>query len=53
MRNGSGDEYSITFTDDDAFLRGFDQESPASPFALTCRALAGRSFSERHWGAEK
>jgi hypothetical protein len=24
MRNGSGDEYSITFTQDGAFLRGFD-----------------------------
>jgi hypothetical protein len=35
MRNGSGDEYSITFTRDGAFLRGFDHESPLSPFART------------------
>ena len=35
MRNGSGDEYSITFTSDGAFLRGFDHESPLSPFIQT------------------
>jgi hypothetical protein len=35
MRNGSGDEYSITFTGDGAFLRGFDHESPLSPFIQT------------------
>lgn len=39
MRNGSGDEYSITFTDDGAFLRGFDHESPVSPFIQTPPAL--------------
>jgi hypothetical protein len=39
MRNGSGDEYSITFTDDGAFLRGFDHESPVSPFAQAPPAL--------------
>jgi hypothetical protein len=39
MCNGSGDEYSITFTDDGAFLRGFDHESPLSPFARTAPAL--------------
>jgi hypothetical protein len=39
MRNGSGDEYSITFADDGAFLRGFDHESPLSPFIQTPPAL--------------
>jgi hypothetical protein len=39
MRNGSGDEYSITFTGDGAFLRGFDHESPLSPFIQTPPAL--------------
>lgn len=32
MRNGSGDEYSIVFTASGAFIRGFDHESPMSPF---------------------
>ena len=39
MRHGSGDEYSITFTGDGAFLRGFDHESPLSPFIQTPPAL--------------
>lgn len=39
MRNGSGDEYSITFTGDGAFLRGFDHESPLSAFVQTPPAL--------------
>ena len=39
MDNGSGDEYSITFTGDGAFLRGFDHESPLSPFGQTPLAL--------------
>jgi hypothetical protein len=39
MRNGSGDGYSITFTDDGAFLRGFGHESPVSPFAQVAPAL--------------
>jgi hypothetical protein len=39
MRNGSGDEYSITFTGEGAFLRGFDHESPVSPFIQTPPAL--------------
>lgn len=39
MRNGSGDEYSIIFTSDGAFVRGFDHESPLSPFIQTPRAL--------------
>jgi hypothetical protein len=39
MRNGSGDEYAITFTGDGAFLRGFDHESPLSPFIQTPPAL--------------
>jgi hypothetical protein len=32
MDNGSGDEYSIVFTASGAFIRGFDHESPMSPF---------------------
>src|SRR5258708_19528987 len=39
MRNGSGDEYSITFTGEGAFLRGFDLESPVSAFIQTPPAL--------------
>ncbi|HEX7167481.1 MAG TPA: hypothetical protein VF230_10920 [Acidimicrobiales bacterium] len=34
MRNGSGDEYSITFTPAGAYVRGFDHESPLSPWAF-------------------
>lgn len=33
MDNGSGDEYSIVFTPSGAFVRGFDHESPMSPYA--------------------
>lgn len=33
MDNGSGDEYSIVFTSAGAFIRGFDHESPMSPYA--------------------
>jgi hypothetical protein len=32
MNNGSGDEYSIVFTTCGAFIRGFDHESPMSPY---------------------
>lgn len=32
MDNGSGDEYSIVFTPSGAFIRGFDHESPMSPY---------------------
>ncbi|MGW2789783.1 hypothetical protein ACWC9H_07635 [Streptomyces sp. NPDC001251] len=32
MRNGSGDEYSIVFSAVGAYARGFDHESPMSPF---------------------
>ena len=32
MRNGSGDEYSIVFASEGAYLRGFDHESAMSPF---------------------
>jgi hypothetical protein len=32
MRNGSGDEYSIVFSAAGAYVRGFDHESPMSPF---------------------
>lgn len=33
MRNGSGDEYDIVFTAAGAYVRGFDHESPMSPYA--------------------
>ena len=33
MRKGSGDEYSIVFDRHGAFIRGFDHESPLSPWA--------------------
>lgn len=33
MWNGSGDEYSIVFTAAGAYVRGFDHESPMSPYA--------------------
>ena len=32
MRNGSGDDWSITFTPAGAYLRAFDHESPLSPY---------------------
>jgi hypothetical protein len=32
MRNGSGDEYSVVFTAAGAYVRGFDHESPMSPY---------------------
>ncbi|MGW6914333.1 hypothetical protein ACWGB8_10995 [Kitasatospora sp. NPDC054939] len=32
MRNGSGDEYSIVFSAAGAYVRGFDHESPMSPY---------------------
>jgi hypothetical protein len=31
MRNGSGDEYSIVFSEAGVFIRGFAHESPMSP----------------------
>jgi hypothetical protein len=34
MRNGSGDEYSIVFTAAGVFVRGFNHESPMSPYGL-------------------
>ncbi|MFD4814922.1 hypothetical protein [Streptomyces sp. NPDC058418] len=33
MCNGSGDEYSIVFSAVGAYVRGFDHESPMSPYA--------------------
>ncbi|MDH6516501.1 MULTISPECIES: hypothetical protein [unclassified Streptomyces] len=33
MRNGSGDDYSIVFSGAGAYVRGFDHESPMSPYA--------------------
>ncbi|MEU0283094.1 hypothetical protein [Streptomyces sp. NPDC006195] len=33
MRNGSGGEYSIVFSAAGAYVRGFDHESPMSPYA--------------------
>ncbi|MFF3416614.1 hypothetical protein ACFYW9_18225 [Streptomyces sp. NPDC002698] len=32
MRNGSGDEYDMVFAPDGAYIRGFDHESPLSPY---------------------
>ncbi|MEU7894844.1 hypothetical protein AB0B45_18530 [Nonomuraea sp. NPDC049152] len=39
MDNGSGDGYSIVFTADGAYVRGFDHESPMSPWAAEPVAL--------------
>jgi hypothetical protein len=33
MRDGAGNEYSIVFTAAGAYVRGFDHESPMSPYA--------------------
>ncbi|MEU6504827.1 hypothetical protein [Streptomyces sp. NPDC046942] len=33
MRNGSGDEFDIVFSAVGAYIRGFDHESPMSPYA--------------------
>ncbi len=33
MRNGQGDYYFILFTSEGAILKGFDHESPMSPYA--------------------
>jgi hypothetical protein len=33
MRNGSGDEFDIVFSSAGAYIRGFDHESPMSPYA--------------------
>ncbi|WP_405917009.1 hypothetical protein [Streptomyces sp. NBC_00728] len=32
MRNGSGDEFDIVFASTGAYIRGFDHESPMSPY---------------------
>lgn len=34
MRDGSGDDYSIVFRATGAFVRGFDHESPMSPYRV-------------------
>jgi hypothetical protein len=39
MRNGSGDEYSITFAPIGAYARGFDHESDMSPYAQSPAAV--------------
>jgi len=39
MRNGSGDEYSIVFAPVGAYARGFDHESPMSPYAQSPLAV--------------
>ena len=39
MDNGSGDEYSITFTGSGVFLRGFAHEAPLSPWVQDPPAL--------------
>lgn len=42
MRNGSGDEYSIVFSAAGACARGFDHESPMSPYRMQpCTAWSG------------
>jgi hypothetical protein len=41
MRNGSGDAYSIVFSQAGAFVRGFDHESPMSPAANHGRLWPG------------
>jgi hypothetical protein len=33
MRSGGGDEYSIVFSPVGVYVRGFDHESPMSPYA--------------------
>jgi hypothetical protein len=33
MQNGAGDEYSIVFSPAGVYVRGFDHESPMSPYA--------------------
>lgn len=33
MRDGAGNEYSVVFTAAGAYVRGFDHESPMSPYA--------------------
>lgn len=40
MRTGSGDEYSIVFSKAGAFVRGFDHESPLSPWGMDSPAVA-------------
>jgi hypothetical protein len=35
MRDGSGNEYSIVFSGAGAYARGFDHESPMSPYRVT------------------
>jgi hypothetical protein len=39
MRNGSGEEYSIVFSGAGACARGFDHESPMSPYRVSPLAL--------------
>ena len=39
MRNGSGDEYSVVFSEAGAFIRGFDHESPLSPWGMDSPAV--------------
>jgi hypothetical protein len=39
MRDGSGNEYSIVFSSAGAYARGFDHESPLSPYRVTPPAL--------------
>src|SRR5919109_1060982 len=39
MRNGSGDDYAIVFSEAGAWTRVFDHESPMSPWALDPRQV--------------
>ncbi|MEU4390572.1 hypothetical protein [Kribbella sp. NPDC023855] len=38
MDNGSGDQYAIVFSPEGAFARGFDHESPMSPYVSDDRS---------------
>lgn len=40
MRNGSGDDWSITFTAAGTYVRGFDHESALTPFAQQPQGVA-------------
>jgi hypothetical protein len=41
MRNGQGDEYSIVFCPQGVYIRGFDHESPLSPYRNDGRTWPG------------
>lgn len=41
MRDGSGNDYSIVFSTAGAYARGFDHESPMSPWSHPCKTWPG------------